>query len=246
MNEQLREIDIRLAIFKLKIKPLGKLVLLAILQRVDWSTFSGDVSSNDIATTLNHNRRSIVRHIVELKAAGYIKRISTRVESDLNAKSTTSLNVSYILKCSEETKQKAKRERVSKGSVKMTHSDNVSHGDKLTHSDNVSQGVVTKKVLGSDRMTQGGSDRMTHNYNLINNSLNYETIEQCDKLTHSDKMTLPPPDMKPDLRLEEYQIKAIEKQLKRLNIADSFENRKRVARKLFRIDLLKGGYYETL
>jgi len=195
MNEQLREIDIRLAIFKLKIKPLSKLVLLAILQRVDWSTFSGDVSSNDIATTLNHNRRSIVRHIVELKAAGYIKRISTRVESDLNAKSTTSLNVSHILKCSEETKQKAKKARATQGSVKMTHSDSVTHGDKLTH---------------------------------------------------SDKMTLPTPDMKPDLRLEEYQIKAIEKQLKRLNIADSFENRKRVARKLFRIDLLKGGYYETL
>ena len=98
MNKQkLREVDLRLAIMKLKLTPVQKLVLLAILQKVDWSTFAGVVSSKDVSDTLNQNKRSVRRAITELKELGYIMRSSHKLESKLNSKAKTQIIISKLL-----------------------------------------------------------------------------------------------------------------------------------------------------
>ena len=169
MNK-LREIDIRLAIMKLDIKPVNKLVLLATLIRIDWTTWQSEISSNEIAKTLNHNRRSVVRALTELKELNYLTRSSSKVEAERNSKALTRINISLILNSDE-----------------MTHSDDMSHSDEMS-------------------------------------------LPKAEKL----------------LRLELNQIKTIELQLRRNNLSDTLDNRRMIARRIFRIELKKGGYYEQL
>jgi hypothetical protein len=163
MNK-LREIDIRLAIMKLDIKPVNKLVLLATLIRIDWTTWQSEISSNEIAKTLNHNRRSVVRALTELKELNYLTRSSSKVEAERNSKALTRINISLIL--------------------------------------------------------------------------------NSDDMSHSDEMSLPKAEKL--LRLELNQIKTIELQLRRNNLSDTLDNRRMIARRIFRIELKKGGYYEQL
>ena len=222
-----KEFELRLIIYKLKMTATQKLVLLAILQKCDWSTYAGDISISDISTIINHNRRSVSRAIVWLRENNYIIRTSKKKAADQDTKGDTRINVEKVLS-------------ESSASDKMT-SDKMT-SDKMT-SDKMAQKLVTKEHIASAKMTQLGSVKMTHNYNYNYNSINSNSITASDKMT-SDKMTYP--DVKPDLRLEDHQSKKIDLQLKRLNLADTFQNRKQLARRLFNIKLLKGGYYETL
>ena len=192
-----KEFELRLYIYKLKMTATQKLVLLAILQKCDWSTYAGDISISDISTIINHNRRSVSRAIVWLRENNYIIRTSKKKAAEENKKGNTRINVEKVL---------------SESSAR-------------------------------DKMTYLARDKMTYNYNYNYNSINSNSITARDKMTR-DKMTYP--DVKPDLRLEDHQSKKIDLQLKRLNLADTFQNRKQLARRLFNIKLLKGGYYETL
>ena len=212
-----KEFELRLYIYKLKMTATQKLVLLAILQKCDWSTYAGDISITDISTMINHNRRSVSRAIVWLRENGYIIRTSRKKSAAENTKGDTRINVEKIL-------------NESSASDKMT-------SDKTTYQ------LGTKEHIARDKMTYPASDKMTYNYNYNYNSINSNSITARDKMT-SDKMTYP--DVKPDLRLEEHQSKKIDLQLKRMNLADTFQNRKQLARRLFNIKLLKGGYYENV
>ena len=213
----IKEYELRLYIYKLKMTATQKLVLLAILQKCDWSTYAGNISISDISNIINHNRRSVTRAIVWLRENNYIIRTSKKKAAEENTKGDTRINVEKVLSES-------------------------SASDKMT-SDKMTQGLVTKEHIDSDKMTYLASDKMTHNYNYNYNSINSNSITASDKMA-SDKMKYP--DVKPDLRLEDHQSKKIDLQLKRLNLADTFQNRKQLARRLFNIKLLKGGYYETL
>lgn len=141
---QAREIDLRRAIMRLDLKPVAKLVFLGLLDRVDWSTMSGEVSSSAIANTLNHNRRSVVRALGDLVDLGYITRDSHRIEATRSSISVTTLNVSLIL---------------SKGS------------DNMTHSDASSLGVVTPCLKSSDTLSLEVVTpcHTINNYQYINN-----------------------------------------------------------------------------
>ena len=141
---QAREIDLRRAIMRLDLKPVAKLVFLGLLDRVDWSTMSGEVSSSAIANTLNHNRRSVVRALGDLVDLGYITRDSHRIEATRSSISVTTLNVSLIL---------------SKSS------------DNMTHSDTLSLGVVTPCLKSSDALSLGVVTpcHTINNYQYINN-----------------------------------------------------------------------------
>ena len=216
----IKEYELRLYIYKLKMTATQKLVLLAILQKCDWSTYAGDISISDISTIINHNRRSVTRAIVWLRENNYIIRTSKKKAADQDTKGDTRINVEKVLS-------------ESSASDKMTYPTS----DKMT-SDKMTQELVTKEHIASAKMTQLGSAKMTHNYNYNYNSINSNSITASDKMTY--------PDVKPDLRLEDHQSKKIDLQLKRLNLADTFQNRKQLARRLFNIKLLKGGYYETL
>ena len=231
----IKEFELRLYIYRLKMTATQKLVMLAILQKCDWSTYAGDISISDISTIINHNRRSVTRAIVWLRENNYIIRTSKKKAADQDTKGDTRINVEKVL-----SESSASDKMAQLGSDKMTSDKSAS--DKMT-SDKMAQDLVTKEHIASDKMAQLGSDKMTHNYNYNYNSINSNSITASDKMT-SDKMTYP--DVKPDLRLEDHQSKKIDLQLKRLNLADTFQNRKQLARRLFNIKLLKGGYYETL
>ena len=226
MNK-LREIDIRLAIMKLDIKPVNKLVLLATLIRIDWTTWQSEISSNEIAKTLNHNRRSVVRALTELKELNYLTRSSSKVEAERNSKALTRINISLIL-----------------NSDDMSHSDEMSHSDDMSHSDEMTLPLVTTCHYTSDEMTLMNSDDMSHNTTNIQSNNNNNNYEESDEMSHSDEMSLPKAEKL--LRLELNQIKTIELQLRRNNLSDTLDNRRMIARRIFRIELKKGGYYEQL
>ena len=214
MNK-LREIDIRLAIMKLDIKPVNKLVLLATLIRIDWTTWQSEISSNEIAKTLNHNRRSVVRALTELKELNYLTRSSSKVEAERNSKALTRINISLIL-----------------------------NSDEMTHSDEMTLPIVTTCHYTSDEMTLMNSDDMSHNTTYKQSNNNNNNYEESDDMSHSDEMSLPKAEKL--LRLELNQIKTIELQLRRNNLSDTLDNRRMIARRIFRIELKKGGYYEQL
>ena len=211
MNTQkLREVDIRFAIMKLKLTPVQKLVLLAILQKVDWSTFAGLVSSSDVSETLNQNRRSVRRAITELKELGYITRSSHKLESKLNSKAKTQIIISKLIDRDD-----------------MTHRDEVTDRDDMTHRDDMTLPVGTTRPFSRDDMTDNSIIQPNNNLSL-----------------KSDALSLPR--ARAEKRLVLNEIKSIEAEIKRRGLDDTFDNRKLVARMLFKIELRKGGYYETI
>jgi len=211
MNTQkLREVDIRFAIMKLKLTPVQKLVLLAILQKVDWSTFAGLVSSSDVSETLNQNRRSVRRAITELKELGYITRSSHKLESKLNSKAKTQIIISKLIDRDD-----------------MTHRDEVTDRDDMTHRDDMTLPVGTTRPFSRDDMTDNSIIQPNNNLSL-----------------KSDALSLPK--ARAENRLVLNEIKSIEAEIKRRGLDDTFDNRKLVARMLFKIELRKGGYYETI
>jgi len=88
------------------------------------------------------------------------------------------------------------------------------------------------------------SDDMSHNTTNIQSNNNNNNYEESDDMSHSDEMSLPKAEKL--LRLELNQIKTIELQLRRNNLSDTLDNRRMIARRIFRIELKKGGYYEQL
>lgn len=99
-KQQAREIDVRRAIMKLELKAVAKLTLLGILDCVDWSTMSGQVSSTQVSEHLNHPRRSIVRAFVQLEELGLVSRSSYWVKENRKSIASTRINVDYIFKLS--------------------------------------------------------------------------------------------------------------------------------------------------
>jgi len=210
MNTQkLREVDVRFAIMKLKLTPVQKLVFLAILQKVDWSTFAGLISSSDVSETLNQNRRSVRRAITELKELGYITRSSHKLESKLNSKAKTQIIISKLIDRDD-----------------MTHRDDVTDRDDMTHRDDMTLSIGTTRPFSRDDMTDNSI--IQPNINIIK----------------GDDTSLPK--ARAERRLVLNEIKSIEAEIKRRGLDDTFDNRKLVARMLFKIELRKGGYYETI
>ena len=95
-KQQAREIDVRRAIMKLELKAVAKLTLLGILDCVDWSTMSGQVSSTQVSEHLNHPRRSIVRAFVQLEELDLISRSSYWVKENRKSIASTKINVDHI------------------------------------------------------------------------------------------------------------------------------------------------------
>ena len=155
MNTQkLREVDVRFAIMKLKLTPVQKLVFLAILQKVDWSTFAGLVSSSDVSETLNQNRRSVRRAITELKELGYITRSSHKLESKLNSKAKTQIIISKLIDRDD-----------------MTHRDDVTDRDDMTHRDDMTLSIGTTRPFSRDDMTDNSIIQPNNNLLLKRDEL---------------------------------------------------------------------------
>ena len=92
----MKEHELERVILAAPLKPVTKLVLLGIKNRVNWKTWSGQVSSSDIAKDLNLNRRSVTRAIKELVEMRVIYRHAKRRGEALHHRSVTAINIDHI------------------------------------------------------------------------------------------------------------------------------------------------------
>ena len=87
---------VRLAAYKLPLKPNTKLTLLGIIQRVDWATMSGSVSARSVADVMGLNERTVRRAMMELEQLGHISRDRMVASNGRNAASMTRVLLSCL------------------------------------------------------------------------------------------------------------------------------------------------------
>ena len=93
----MKEYDVRKLIMRSKeLSSSEKLVLLAIVLKVDWSTYEGKVSSREISDMISIGERSIKRTLAKLIKAGVISRESKRIGQYQNESAVTILHLDKI------------------------------------------------------------------------------------------------------------------------------------------------------
>ena len=95
-GERMKEYEVRQSIMMSDLKPMEKLVLLAILMRVDWSSFSGQVSVNQLIDLTNSTRPTIKRIIANLVKKGWITRTSRHIERTKSTAAFTTIKLEKV------------------------------------------------------------------------------------------------------------------------------------------------------
>ena len=228
MNNK-REFDIRRAILSLRLSTTERLVFMAILIRVDWKTYQGEVSAIELASILNLNIRTIQRALKTLKNHKFITRISERTEDGKSTIAMTRINISRVLKNDIPVSDKSV--------VKEKESDTDDARNDKSVVKNVTD-VIEEATLTSYYSANNNL------YNLYNKKERSRGLVKEPKKNDTDD-ALKKINIKQEKRLKDWQIKAIELQVNRTG-DDSFANRKKIAERLYRVKLLKGGFYESL
>lgn len=144
----MKEADVRRAIgLDTTLTTAQKYTLIMLLTRLDWETWTGQVSAHDLATISTQADRQVKRHIAALKRAGWIDRMSNRRADTprLNHKADTILNTELVSK-------------ILKGSVKKDTSGEKDTSGKKDTSDMLSPktiNVTSGKKDTSGEATQG-------------------------------------------------------------------------------------------
>ena len=94
MNEH----EVRQKIYSLKLKHASKLTLLAILSRVSWDNWVGQVSANDISLLMNIPIRTVKSALSDLTAQGYIERSAQLRSPAQHHRAQTKLIISEVCK----------------------------------------------------------------------------------------------------------------------------------------------------
>jgi hypothetical protein len=222
MNTNKREFDVRRAILSLDLTTTERLILLTVLIRVDWTTFAGEVSAIEISSILNLNIRTVQRAFSKLKKRKYISRFSEKI-GEKNKIALTQINTNRILK----------------NDTDVTDTDVAS----IINDTDVTDTDVARNDTGVARddtdVAKDDTDVILFNSFNSFNLLNREGEPVANNENDNDVIK------EKDQKLNEWQVRAIERQVKKTG-DDSFANRKRIAKRLFRIQLLKGGYYEKI
>ena len=146
-----------------------KLLMLSLLTRVDWDTWQGSVSANDIEQGTAQSKRNIKRSLKTLEELSYISREITRRDTGLHHKALVKVNVSKI------------------GDRKSPPIVTESHHPRQWGSDKKSPPVVTECAESSDRKSPPvvtkwprGGDRKSPNNNIdqYNNNINQSIINR--------------------------------------------------------------------
>ena len=97
MNEH----EVRLAAYGLKLSPAVKLVLIGIISRVNWKTWTGEISFRDLAQRMNVSASSVRSALKKLNEAGLIviKHNTTTTTNGKNIfkRSTVTVDVKSII-----------------------------------------------------------------------------------------------------------------------------------------------------
>ena len=202
----MKEADIRKAIgLDTTLTTSQKYTLIMLLTRLDWDTWTGNVSARDIAKVSSQGERQVKRHLSGLKSSGWLERLSEKRADTpmINHKADTRLNVELaksILDISTQTSPPTPIK--GEGGVTCDTSDdndtsgNNDTGDTNDTSDDndtggvsdVTQGGCQYSHRGSGESDTGGVSISTHNnnsYQLFNNSYNQSKI---NLLKQEDRM----------------------------------------------------------
>jgi hypothetical protein len=136
----MKEADVRRAIgLDTTLTTAQKYTLIMLLTRLDWETWTGQVSAHDLATISTQADRQVKRHMAALKRAGWIDRMSNRRPDTprLNHKADTILNTALVAE-------------ILKGSVKKDTSGKKDTSDKVA--------PQTINVTSGEKDTSGESD----------------------------------------------------------------------------------------
>ena len=168
----MKEMDARLAIMAVEeLTAAQKLIMLYILTRVDWQSWSGSVSTNDIEQGTRQSARNIKRSLKALADLGYIERDIKRRDDGLHHKASIKVCLSQL------------------GDRKSPPMVTESHHTEAEGSDRKSPPMVTNWHEGSDRKSPGvvtnwpkGGDRKSPNnnkdqYNININQYNINSDE---------------------------------------------------------------------
>ena len=187
----MKEMDARLAIMAVEeLTAAQKLIMLYILTRVDWQSWSGSVSTNDIEQGTRQSARNIKRSLKALADLGYIERDIKRRDDGLHHKASIKVCLSQLGDRKSPPIVTESHHQASKGSDrKSPPMVTESHHTEAEGSDRKSPSVVTNWPKGSDRKSPGvvtnwpmGGDRKSPNnnkdqYNININQYNINSDE---------------------------------------------------------------------
>lgn len=154
----MNEYDLRYAVMQADIKPTVKVVMLTILMKVDWHTWTNTITLKSIADFSKISYRSVLRALDELESMGWIIKSTERIK----AKNTpTRIRVNHMDVFHSEVKP-----------IKVNDSDKLSY-DKMSQCQNVTRGSA-KMSQGICQNVTKDSDKLSYNtiYNNINNNNN--------------------------------------------------------------------------
>ena len=187
----MKEMDARLAIMAVEeLTAAQKLIMLYILTRVDWQSWSGSVSTNDIEQGTRQSARNIKRSLKALADLGYIERDIKRRDDGLHHKASIKVCLSQLGDRKSPPMVTESHHQASKGSDrKSPPMVTKSHHTEAEGSDRKSPPMVTNWHEGSDRKSPGvvtnwpkGGDRKSPNnnkdqYNININQYNINSDE---------------------------------------------------------------------
>lgn len=203
------ENDLKKKIYRLgDLTPTEKLTLLVVLSFVDWTTWEGSASINQIADALSTHRRAISRALKGLTEKGYIERTSKRLGRQMNTRSDMRLNLDRI-KGGDNPSLGGDNPSHKGGDIKSLGGDNVSHrcgdnvslgGDNSSHKggDNTSLGGDTKSPLYIQPNNQPSNQPSNQPINQLNN----QPTRAARPVALKDRCYKPERYMPPDLHDE--------------------------------------------
>ena len=187
----MKEMDARLAIMAVEeLTAAQKLIMLYILTRVDWQSWSGSVSTNDIEQGTRQSARNIKRSLKALADLGYIERDIKRRDDGLHHKASIKVCLSQLGDRKSPPIVTESHHQGSKGSDrKSPPMVTESHHTEADGSDRKSPPMVTNWHEGSDRKSpwvvtnwpKGGDRKSPNNnkdqYNININQYNINSDE---------------------------------------------------------------------
>jgi len=153
------EMELRRAILKLKLKANSKIVLVALLLRLDWNTWSGLCSASDVADELTGDKRMVNRAFKDLIDQDIISRVAQRKSERQHYRAFTRVNVSLILGLA---KAKSSPDKDQAPSVTVTHpSDMVTPPPSVTVTHPSDMVSPPPSVIVTDNSTKDDQLRIT-------------------------------------------------------------------------------------
>jgi DNA-binding Lrp family transcriptional regulator len=148
----MKEYEVRKLIMRSKdLNASDKLVLLAMILKVDWETFQGRVSAREISKLISTGERSVKRTLSKLINLGIISRESKRISYNQNEPALTTLHIDKI---------------DTSGEIDTSGKDDTSVNNTTTPSV-----VLTTTPSGNNTTTPSGK-LTTHTIVTINNNNN--------------------------------------------------------------------------